>query len=125
MTIQEKTDQSIRLVFRLGVVVTPVLLALAVTAAFWSMRLFNVLMAAVIGVIVGTAVYLTQGIKCPACKMRLGPLLWAGKWGSQTPLRRCPYCKIGFETELPIEGAKGDGRSETMAGPSGSRVGDG
>jgi len=124
MTIREKTDRSIQLVFRLGVIAVPLLLALAVMAAFWSMRLFNVLMAAVIGVIVGASVYLTQGIKCPACRMRLGPLLWAGKWGSQAPLRRCPYCKIGFETELPILGTKGDGRPETRTGPNSGRVGD-
>lgn len=102
MTIRDKTDRSMQLVFRLGVIATPLLLILAVVAGFWSMMLFNVFMFAVVCLIVGTAIYLTQGIKCPACKMRLGILLWSGTWGTQSPLRSCPYCKTGFETELPI-----------------------
>ncbi len=102
MTIREKNDRSIRRVFRVSVIVTPLLLALAVIVSFRSVMLFNIFMFAVLCAVVGTVIYLAQGIKCPACKMRLGPLLWAGTWGTQSPIRRCPYCKIGFETELPI-----------------------
>jgi len=110
MTIREKTDRSIRLVFRLGVIATPLLLTLAVMAGFWSMMLFNVLMFAVLCEVAGAALYLAQGIRCPVCNMRLGPLLWAGTWGTQSPFRRCPYCKTGFEAELPInKGQQGGG----------------
>jgi len=103
MTIREKTDKSIRLVLTLGGLVTPLLFILAVIAGFWSITLFNIIIFVLLCEAVGAVIYLAQGIKCPACNMRLGQLLWTVALGTQTPLRSCPYCKTSFETELPIK----------------------